>query len=287
MTGRERIAVITPVYGRQAHLRRQQHGLDRGTRRPDLRVLVGEPPELPGACGVPLARTAAGLPLAGARNAGARAALDAGADILVFLDVDCVPGPDLVLRYSRAVRALGGAAAGAGPGLLCGPVSYLPPPPPGGYDLDRLPVDAEGHPARPTPQAGQLLPGGDHRLFWSLSFALTAADWVRIGGFCEDYVGYGGEDTDFGQLAAAAGLDLTWVGGAWAHHQHHPVQDPPVDHLLDILRNAAIFHRRWGWWPMQGWLTGFAALGLAAYDAAAQSWTLAPTRSPALSATAR
>ncbi|WP_375545594.1 galactosyltransferase-related protein [Janibacter hoylei] len=29
--------------------------------------------------------------------------------------------------------------------------------------------------------------------------------WSRIGGFCEDYVGYGGEDTDFGRLLVARG----------------------------------------------------------------------------------
>ena len=41
-----------------------------------------------------------GLPLAHARNAGARHALRDGAELLVFLDVDCIPGPDL----SRATR---------------------------------------------------------------------------------------------------------------------------------------------------------------------------------------
>jgi N-acetylglucosaminyl-diphospho-decaprenol L-rhamnosyltransferase len=67
---------------------------------------------------------------------------------------------------------------------------------------------------------------------------------------------------DFGQRARAAGLDLHWVGGADAFHQHHPVSDPPVEHLDDILRNGAHFAARWGWWPMEGWLRAFAERGL-------------------------
>lgn len=266
MTDSDRIAVITPVSGRQDHLRRQEEGLRRGTRRPDVRVIaaMGARPRIDRDCRVLDIAVSEGLPLARARNQGAQAALDEGADVLVFLDVDCIPGAELVGRYARA--------ATAGHGLMCGGVSYLPPPPIGGYDMATLMQRPIGHPARPVPPEDGLLRHGDHRLFWSLSFALTAADWARVGGFCEQYVGYGGEDTDFGQAAAAAGVEMTWVGGAWAFHQYHPTEDPPVQHLDDILRNAAIFQRRWGWWPMRGWLDEFARRGLARFDPVAQTW---------------
>jgi hypothetical protein len=98
---------------------------------------------------------------------------------------------------------------------------------------------------------------------------------MKVGGFCEAYEGYGGEDTDFGQLARRAGVELCWVGGAWAFHQHHATATPPTQHLHDILRNAALFHRRWGWWPMIGWLNEFAAAGLARYDPGRDRWTAA------------
>jgi len=140
-------------------------------------------------------------------------------------------------------------------------VAYLPPPPPEGYDLDRL-GDHDFHHARPAPAPGQWHRGGDHRLFWSLSFATTAAVWSRIGGFCEQYQGYGAEDTDFAMMAQQAGVELTWVGGASAFHQWHPTASPPVHHLDDILRNGALFASRWGWWPMEGWLKQFAARDL-------------------------
>jgi GT2 family glycosyltransferase len=205
------------------------------------------------------------LPLAAGRNAGAERALRRGAELLVFLDVDCIPGPNLFARYAEVARS-------AGQALLCGPVSYLPPAPGGGYELGRLHALGAPHPRRPVPPEDEFVGAGDHLLFWSLSFAVTRATWRRIGGFCEAYAGYGGEDTDFGQLARRAGVDLGWVGGAWAYHQHHPTPSPPVDHLDDILRNAGLFHSRWGWWPMAAWLDEFARAGLVRYDRRADRW---------------
>ncbi|MFF3699202.1 glycosyltransferase family 2 protein [Streptomyces sp. NPDC002221] len=267
-----RTAVITLAAGRHAHLLLQQDGLAAGARLPDHYVVVAmaDPgiPRLtagrePAADVTALALLDGRLPLAAARNAGAARALAAGADLLVFLDVDCVPGPTLVQRYAQA--ASGGA-------LLCGAVAYLPPPPPHGYRLRALAAMAAPHPARPAPADGHIVRAGDPRLFWSLSFALTAATWERVGGFCESYTGYGAEDTDFAARATALGVDLWWVGGAPAYHQYHPTHSPPVQHLDDILRNGALYKARWGEWPMQGWLRAFEERGLVTYDAAANAW---------------
>jgi GT2 family glycosyltransferase len=218
------------------------------------------------------------LPLACARNAGAAAAIGSGAELLVFLDVDCIPASTLVARYVQC------ALEDSSPRLLCGPVAYLPPPSAGHDlddldDLDRLGEVAEPHPARPAPAEDQTVRDGDPRLFWSLSFAVRPDAWARIGGFCEQYHGYGGEDTDFGQLAAAAGVRLDWTGGAVAFHQFHPTNDPPLQHVDDILANARIFFARWGWWPMEGWLTAFERLGLARFDAD-QGWLRCAVPSP-------
>ena len=120
------------------------------------------------------------------------------------------------------------------------------------------------HPARPAPRAGERLLGGDPDLFWSLSYAAHADAWTEVGGFCEEYAGYGGEDTDLAQLWAASGRSLGWVGSARAYHQHHPTEEPPVQHLDDILRNGALFARRWGRWPMEGWLAEMERMGLVA-----------------------
>ena len=92
---------------------------------------------------------------------------------------------------------------------------------------------------------------------------MSARSWKAVGGFDEGYVGYGGEDTDFAQRLGRAGGRLVWVGGARAFHQHHATSSPPVEHVHDIVVNANRFARRWGWWPMEGWLDAFADLGLA------------------------
>ncbi|CAN5468392.1 hypothetical protein BH10ACT10_BH10ACT10_28630 [soil metagenome] len=153
-------------------------------------------------------------------------------------------------------------------------MSYLGPPVAGGYRAADL-AAARPHPARPAPSPGELVRSEDLRLFWSLSFALDATTWAAVDGFDEGYSGYGGEDTDFGQRAAAAGAPMWWVGDAPAWHQWHPVSDPPVEHLTDIVRNANRFHRQWGWFPMEDWLTAFADRGLARLDADDHTWHVA------------
>lgn len=274
-----RTALITLAAGRHTHLLRQHDGVSAGSARPDRYIVVamGDPgiARLLGdrAEVIEMPVTTDALPLAHARNTGANAALAAGAELLVFLDVDCIPGTDMIARYQFLA-----AQPVLGDSVLCGPVTYLPPAPEGGYRLDHLVHMTDPHAGRPVPGDEEHQTAGDHRLFWSLSFAVRARTWRAVGGFCEHYTGYGAEDTDFGQLARAAGIDLTWVGGAHAYHQHHPSQDPPVEHLDDIVANATTFHRRWGWWPMPNWLHAFARQGLAGYDPAADRWFVTAER---------
>ena len=52
-------------------------------------------------------------------------AIASGADLLVFLDVDCIPSHRLTAAYHRAARA----AKASAPRVFCGPVGYLPPLP--------------------------------------------------------------------------------------------------------------------------------------------------------------
>ncbi|MBW0118388.1 glycosyltransferase, partial [Pseudonocardia abyssalis] len=112
------VAVVTITRDRDAHLHRQRVGL--AADPPDRHVVVGmgvRPAlaDVPGAPPVTVVEVPvpdSGLPLAAARNAGAAAA---DADLLVFLDVDCIPAPAMLRRYADAVRRVDG------PALLCGP----------------------------------------------------------------------------------------------------------------------------------------------------------------------
>ncbi|MDJ0392871.1 galactosyltransferase-related protein [Rhodococcus sp. G-MC3] len=253
------IAVVTVVAGRHDHLRAQLRGLAESSVTPAHHVVVsmgdkdiaGIVDASPNDATVVELGAVSHLPLSAARNQGARAAVSSGADLIVFLDVDCIPGTDMLGRYASAAAETDNHRT-----LLCGPVTYLPP-----RDVDwtaaELMENTDPHPARPAPPPGLVIDGTDYDLFWSLSFALTPTTWNHIGGFHEEYTGYGGEDTDFAATARAAGVGLRWVGGADAYHQHHPVSSPPVERLDDIVRNSAVFFRRWNRWPMEGWLAEF------------------------------
>lgn len=268
------VAVVTIVHRRHDHLLRLLWGLGSQSRLPDLLVAVAIDDagvetvvhesalaHRGVAVAVPsIGRVGEKLPLAAARNLGVATAMRTGATRVVVLDVDCIPSPRLVERYGAVMDT----HEGGRPHVWTGEVAYLPPAPAGrdyrDLDLDAL---AAPHGARPVLAPEETLPADDLRLFWSLSFAMTTRGWTDIGGFDEAYVGYGGEDTDFGQRLARQGGAMTWVGGARAYHQHHPTLDPPTQHLHDIVTNANRFAERWGWWPMEGWLDAFERLGLA------------------------
>ncbi|GAA1801521.1 glycosyltransferase [Nesterenkonia flava] len=264
-----RTIVITTLHRRHDHLQRQREGLARSTRLPDEHVLVAmdddgvaaaaaNTQEQLSSCALsvlPLPRHKNGLPLAQARNLGTRESGHHPDDLLIFLDVDCIPVPELVAGYQEAVQQ-------RPDDLLCGPVAYLPQGTIEDYRTEHLAGLAEPHPARPAPEPGALETGEDYNLFWSLSFALRREVFERIAGFDEAYVGYGAEDTDFAWRARQHEVDLTWVGSARAFHQYHPVSRPPVEHLDDILRNGRRFARTWGTWPMHGWLEEFESQGL-------------------------
>ena len=296
-----RLAVVTIVRARHAHLERQLWALRAQSRPADLHVVVAMADEgvrsvVAASCGstethVPSIDLYRGrLPLAAARNLGVATAVAAGARQLVLLDVDCIPSPTLVERYAQVLEMCdadppgssesetdgsAGRATG-GPCVLSGEVAYLPPAP-DGRDYRQLDLNAlaSPHPARPSLAAGEVRVAHDLRLFWSLSFALSVRSWSAIGGFDEGYVGYGGEDTDFAQRLGRAGGRLLWVGGAVAFHQHHATSSPPLEHARDIVTNANRFARLWGWWPMQGWLDAFATRGIARRRADG-TWELVP-----------
>lgn len=262
----EAVTVCTLTRDRTAHLVEQVEGLLRSRRRPAVHVVAvmgGEDPRtaLPATPWQTrfvsvAAPPGTGLPLARARNVAMEAA---PTERVVMLDVDCIPSPDLVAAHDEALRRFDG--------IVMGEVAYLPPQPVAMAGPDPLAGVGSAHPSRPAPPPdGQLRTTADWQRFWSLSFGIRRRTWQRIGGFDPGYVGYGGEDTDFALRALRAGVPFAWLGGARADHQHHDVHDPPVQHLASIVVNAHRFRRRWGTWPMEGWLGTFRDLGLVDWD---------------------
>ncbi len=255
-------SVLTIAAGRAAHLANLVRGLAQQSEPPCELIVARmqfEPyRDLPAAPfpvrQIPVAapEDGAGMPLALARNtAGAAAA----GDLLIFLDADCIPHPDLVADYRRAAAAAGG-------GVLMGEVLYLPEGAAESIDFDRFAALGQRHEDRRGPPTGLLDPCTDHRCFWSLNFALSRATWEASGGFDPRFRGYGGEDTDFGRTLEARDVPLWWARGARVFHQYHPHTMPPVRHVASILRNTEVFAAKWGERTMQHWLRAFRLMGL-------------------------
>jgi GT2 family glycosyltransferase len=192
------------------------------------------------------------LPLAAARNAAARAATG---NVLVFLDMDCIPAPSLVADYVAGLELLDG--------LLMGEVMYLPGgTTAAGLDFEGFARVAVRHSDRRGPPAEGLERCEDYRCFWSLNFAMRRDRFLSSGGFDERYAGYGGEDTDFGKALDGAGVPIAWLKGGLAYHQYHPHHMPPVHHLDSVVRNAQLFEQKWGYRTMGHWLHAFRLMGL-------------------------
>ncbi|GAA3686052.1 glycosyltransferase [Arthrobacter ginkgonis] len=255
------VSLLVIVRGREQHLRRLIDGANRAAPRPREIVVVhmGEADTEDLRSRIPIRQFrievpgTGTLPLARARNL---AAHHAEGSRYVFLDVDCIPARDLFGILAEDSERLGGIAM-AEPRYLRAP---LPPGTPA--DDGALTRDSVPHAARAGLHASEgALPSERYEMFWTLGFAVDAADFGRIGGFDESFTGYGAEDTDFAFTARERGVPLGF-SGATMFHQHHGSYRPPLNHFADIVANATVFHGKWGTWPMEGWLGAFTRLGL-------------------------
>ncbi len=255
---RPSVSVLTIARGRGAHLRNVILGLTRQSH-PPLELVIAAMQDTPyddlPETDFPVHQilvTGTELPLARARNT---AAAVARGEVLVFLDVDCIAHPDLVADYVRTTHR--------GDGLTMGEILYLPAsaatP---GWTYESFDAVAVRHSDRQGPPAEGRKRCEDYRCFWSLTFAMHRDDWAASGGFDERFVGYGGEDTDFGRTLHEKGIPIWWVRGARAYHQHHTHCMPPIHHIPAILRNTELFASKWGHRTMEHWLHGFRLMGL-------------------------
>ena len=253
-----RISALTIASGRAAHLANLILGLQAQTRRPDELVIAvmqqNDYPDLP-QTDFPIRQLRVSgdeLSLALARNVAADAATG---DILLFIDVDCIPEPRFVQDYLDRMQGQRG--------LFMGEVLYLP----GGatrdgLDFDRFASLAVRHSDRAAPPETDLAPCPDYRCFWSLNFAMHRQCWQDSPRFDTSYRGYGGEDTDFGKALQESGVPIWWMKGGRVYHQYHPHFMPPVHHLHSVVRNAEIFAQKWGHRTMEHWLYAFQLMGL-------------------------
>ncbi|MCX2574141.1 glycosyltransferase family 2 protein [Pedobacter sandarakinus] len=243
-------SLLTIVHGRKSAFFNLLQGIERSNTLPDELIIVFMNEAI---CELPSFSFCvkcfsisddSHLPLAAARNLAAK---EASGDLLIFLDVDCIPHPNLIGAYLHSSKANT---------LLCGSVRYLNASATEQRNFfDRLDQYSIADPIR-----GQL-PNLPYELFWSLNFACERLTYQDIGGFDENFNGYGAEDTDFSFTARKKAVKIATIG-AVAYHQHHASYAPPLNHFKDIVANALTFYNKWQTWAMEGWLTQFEYLGL-------------------------
>ncbi|KGE12298.1 glycosyltransferase family 2 protein [Sphingobacterium deserti] len=244
------ISLLTIVHGRQNALRNLLNGVAEGSLFPMEVVIVHmneQPLQLdnyPFAIRQVLHKSQHGLNLAAARNF---AMLHSQSPKNVFLDVDCIPERTLIAQYAEALDDSAD--------LISGRVRYLSQK--ASEELhasNDLFKESTPDPVRPENKPFV------HELFWTLNFGCNKETFRAVGGFDENYSGYGGEDTDFAFTARAKGIGLKTID-ATAFHQYHPSYSPPLNHLQDIIHNATVFYNKWDKWPMEGWLKAFLEKG--------------------------
>jgi GT2 family glycosyltransferase len=250
-------SVVTIVYNRNEHLQNLVRGLLKGEQQPSELIVVDIDHTVQGidygglnVTVVHQDKPDAHLPLAKARNAGVRTARS---EKILLLDVDCIPHFNFISQFCAYLDQYSDA-------LLMATPRYLEQTVETPINFDVLEQGSAFHPHRPKPQL-PIERCQQYELFWSLCFALTRPTFERIGGFDEDYIGYGAEDTDFAFKAREMGVPF-YLADVWAYHQQHAIYRPPLNRLDDIIVNSNIFYKKWERWPMEGWLNEFAQLDL-------------------------
>ncbi|MCM4154966.1 glycosyltransferase [Gramella sp. AN32] len=259
MNSQYNFSLITIVKGRQKHLQNLLEGVKRNSLQPKeiIIVTIDENFQLQQYKDLNiktfrLEAASENIPLGEARNFGAGKAVH---EHLIFLDVDCIPSEDffekIITQGSHVETLIMGT-----PRYLTKMVSVETP------KKELLSLSHE-HPARP--KVPKLTTTKDYMLFWSLAFYIPSGLFFELGGFDEDYKGYGAEDSDFGLKLQNSGKDF-YLSEAIVFHQQHAVYSPPVHQLDPIINNAQTFQKKWGRWVMENWLDDFQKLGLIEWD---------------------
>ena len=189
------------------------------------------------------------LPLSAARN---KAASMATGEKLIFLDVDCICDRHLIEIFDYHLSREDA--------LYSGSVGYLHFNWRQNWTLKTLDKQSTPNKLQGTAVEGKDRIVHPYELFWSLCFGIRKETFDKIGGFDTDYLGYGGEDTDFSFRLRSQNVPLYKIS-ALAYHQFHPSYDPPLNHLEEIVSNARVFYDKWKMLPMKKWLDRFADLG--------------------------
>lgn len=250
-----KISVCTLYSQRTSHLQNLVQGLIKSKMHPSELVVIcmndslPELPPTPFKINSSVINSLHKLPLAAART---KASSIANGDFLIFLDVDCIPHPDLVKTFTYHLEQEDA--------LYQGSIRYLHSQWRKQWTFETLNFDSAPNQLQGEELAGNQRVIHKYEFFWSLCFGIRKSTFTKIGGFDTRFTGYGGEDTDFSFTARLHKIPFYKIS-ALAYHQFHASYSPPLNHLADIVENAKVFYDKWNFLPMDKWLKQFAELG--------------------------
>ena len=192
------------------------------------------------------------FPYARARNTGAERAKY---EQLLFLDADCVPAEGFLEHYLESISH-------CSDGVVSGHAWYMRQ----GARLEDMSLQLQAqtqyyHPGLDI-RAPQVAARTDSwEQFSSIHFACTQKVFNAIGGFDENFTGYSGEDSDFGQQLKAQKIPL-FANKAEVYHQYHKPSGAPFGLIKEFIHNANYFASKWGFLPGRSWIETFKKEGL-------------------------
>ena len=250
-----KISVCTLYSQRISHLQNLIQGLINSKIHPWELVIICMNDSLPELPSTPFQINASvinsphKLPLAQARTT---ASSIAQGEFLIFLDVDCIPDPNLVETFAYHLEQEDA--------LYQGSIRYLHSEWRKQWTFETLHFDSSPHHLQGEEIEGNQRLNHAYEFFWSLCFGIRKSTFTQIGGFDSRFTGYGGEDTDFSFTARLNKVPFYKIS-ALSYHQFHASYSPPLNHLTDIVENAKVFYDKWNFLPMDNWLKQFAELG--------------------------
>lgn len=237
--GSSTVSVVIPIYNRVNRLDATLAGLVNQTRRPDEIIVADDGSEedvesvvdryrerLP----IRLVRQKRnGFGAGQARNLGASVT---DSDVLIFIDSDCIPAPDLVERHMWWHRRAGGLVVigsrfhldgnAVSPGMvetefprLRAAAVHVPE--------DGAPDDWRGIFYRRNRKL--RIGDGAFRAVVSSNMSVDARRFHNLNGFPTGFHGWGGEDTEFGWRLWNDGAFIAVENGAAVFHQLEPEED--------------------------------------------------------------
>ncbi len=191
-----------------------------------------------------------------ARNLGAR---HSAADVLVFIDADCIPDPDLVRRHAQWHRHADNL-------VVIGSRQHLDTSSVDRNDLISGEAGLRQRVVDAAPDGSALVPDDFRRVFYrrtaglrlgdeafrslvSSNFSVRADLFLETGGFAEDFDRWGGEDTELGWRLFNAGCVFVPENDAVIFHQTQQDEGDSADwrqqarNANDGLIQAKIPHR--------------------------------------------